>query len=284
MQKFCSDLSIGGAIFDGLAEDEPIRKSLILAGEAGYELLTRRAISMKWQINPDNVMVLDQYEAETKDIDIMLDTNEGMKNVERLVDIFHPDILFIDTLASLHESDENKAPDMKPIMKKLAVLARDNQIAVVPVHHSRKRAARDRSLSLDQNDVIGSSIINRLVGLIIGIEPTKDDEKVLLVKPLKSWFSSFPPFTYTLKEHLYGGMTVQVDLAPVGVNNSKAAVSLYLSLNFKPGEWFSRSQIILSEIEGNITERQLRYILADGVKRGKLNSRGSKKNQEYFII
>ena len=52
VQKFVSDLSIGGNIFDGFAEDEPVRKSLILAGEAGYELLLRRGASMKWAINP----------------------------------------------------------------------------------------------------------------------------------------------------------------------------------------------------------------------------------------
>ena len=284
MQKFVSDLSIGGNIFDGFAEDEPVRKSLILAGEAGYELLLRRGASMKWGINPQNVNVLDQYEAETKDINIMLDNPEGIRNVERLVDIYKPDILFIDTFSSFHESDENKAPDMKPIIKKLATIARQNNMAVVPVHHSRKRAAKERALSLNQDDVIGSSILNRLVGLIIGIEPMKDNEKVLLVSPLKSWFSSFMPFTYTLKEGLYGGTTVQTDLAPAGVNNSKNAVWFYLSTTFNKGEWFSTSQIILSEISGcSVADWQLRRILADFVKNGRLERRGSKKSLEYSI-
>ena len=284
VQKFVSDLSIGGNIFDGFAEDEPVRKSLILAGEAGYELLLRRGASMKWAINPQHVSVLDQYEAETKDINIMLDNPEGVRNVERLVDIYKPDILFIDTFSSFHESDENKAPDMKPIIKKLAAIARQNNMAVVPVHHSRKRAAKERTLSLNQDDVIGSSILNRLVGLIIGIEPMKDNEKVLLVSPLKSWFSSFMPFTYTLKEGLYGGTTVQTDLAPAGVNNSKNAVWFYLSTTFNKGEWFSTSQIVLSEIGGcSVADWQLRRILADFVKNGRLERRGSKKSLEYSI-
>ena len=281
MQKFVSDLSIGGSVFDGFAEDEPPRVSLILAGEAGYELLTRRGASMKWPINPHNVKVLDQYEAETKDIPIMLDNPEGWQNVLRLVDMYSPDIVFIDTFSSFHEGDENKATEMKPLIKKMAMLARDKNIAVVPVHHSRKRLAKERSMSLNQDDVIGSSIINRLVGLIIGIEPMKEDEKLLLVRPLKSWFSSFMPFTYTLKENLYGGTSVQTDLAPASVNNSKIAVWNYLLCTFSIGEWFSTSQIVLSEIEGNVADWQLRRILADFVKNGKLQRRGVKKSLEF---
>ena len=283
MQKFVSDLSIGGSVFDGFTEDEPPRMCLILAGEAGYELLVRRGASMKWPVNPRNVKVLDQYEAETKDIPIMLDDAEGWQNVLRLVDMYKPDIVFFDTFSSFHEGDENKATEMKPLIKKMATLARDNNMAVVPVHHSRKRLAKERTLSLNQDDVIGSSIINRLVGLIIGIEPMKEDEKLLLVRPLKSWFSSFMPFTYTLKEGLYGGTVVQTDLAPASVNNSKIAVWNYLATNFTQGEWFTRAQIVLSEIEGSITERQVRSILSEFVKSGKLQRRGNTKISEYSI-
>ena len=283
VQKFCSDLSLGGNVFDGFAEDEPVRKSLILAGEAGYELLVRRAASLKWKINKKNVVVLDQYRAETADLDVMLDSEEGLANLNRMICMHNPDIVFVDTFSSFHESDENKAPDMKPIIKALASYARELNIAIVLVHHSRKRLAKERSLSLNQDDSIGSSIMNRLVGLIIGIEPMKDNEGVLLVRPLKSWFRSFSPFTYTLKQGLYGETIVQTDLAPANVNNSKAAVSLYLSMNFKPGEWFSFSQIILSEIDGNVSEWQLRRILRDLVKTGKLNRHGRDRNTEYSI-
>ena len=284
IQKFASDLSNGGNIFDGLSEDEPRRTSLILAGEAGYELLIRRAAMMKWEITPDRVKVFDQYEANLQNVSVMLDSDEGWNNILRLIDMFSPDILFIDSLISFHEKDENKGVEIKPMLAKLAILARSKNIAIVPVHHSRKRLARERSLSLNQDDVIGSSVFNRYVGLIVGIEPMKDNESVLLVKPVKSWFRTFTPFTYTLKEGLYGGTVVQTDLAPTGVNNSKIAVWTYLVETFTPGEWFSRSQIVLTEIEGNVSERQVRYILSDYVKNGKLQTRGKNKSQEYSIV
>ena len=283
VQKFVSDLSVGGSIFDGFAEDEPAGTSLIMAGEAGYELLVRRGASMKWPINPKNVKVLDQYDAELKGIQIMIDNQDGWYNVLRLVDIYKPDVVFFDTFSSFHDIDENKATEMKPLFKRMAALARQSNIAVVPVHHSRKRLAKERTLALSQDDVIGSSISNRLVGLIIGIEPLKDDEKILLVRPLKSWFSSFMPFTYTLKESMYGGTVVKTDLAPAVVGNSKAAVLNYLLTAFRSGEWFTRSQIVLSHIDGNVTDRMLRSILTDLVKTGQLSRRGSTKNTEYAL-
>ena len=111
----------------------------------------------------------------------------------------------------------------------------------------------------------------------------KEDEKVLLVRPLKSWFSSFMPFTYTLKENFYGGTVVQTDLAPAAVNNSKIAVWNYLLATFSAGEWFSRAQIVVSEIEGNVTEWQLKRILTEFVKGGKLLRRGNTKTSEYSL-
>ena len=213
----------------------------------------------------------------------MLDDNEGWLNVLRLVDMYKPDIIFIDTFSSFHERDENKATEMKPIIRRLASLARENHIAVVLIHHSRKRTAKERTLSLSQDDVIGSSILNRLVGLIVGIEPMKDDEKTLLVKPLKTWFSAFMPFTYRLALDLWGRTVMQTDLAPAAVNNSRIAVWNYLYETFSKGEWFSMGNIVMSEIQCEISERQLRRILTDLVKTGKLQTRGANRYTEYCL-
>ncbi len=289
MQKFVSDTSIGGNILGGFATEEPIRKSLIFAGEAGFEMLVRRGAAMKWLINPENVHVVDQHDCELQDINVMLDSQEGFYNVQELIDIHKPDCVFFDTFSSFHESDENKAKEMKPIIKNLATLARDCNSAIVLVHHSRKRTAKERALKLNQDDVIGSSIINRLVALIIGIEPMNnnedsDSEKILLVRPLKTWFASFMPFTYKLSEGFYGGTEMLFDLAPKEINNSRIAVWNYLCENFKPGEWFSLGHIVLSDINPPVSERQIKRILAEFLQAGKLEKRGSTRNTEYMII
>ena len=284
MQKFVSDLSIGGTIFDGVTLDEPQRKSLIFAGEAGYELLIRRGASTRWKVNPKQVSIVDQYKFESNDMPVSIDSSDGWTNIKQLVEIYKPDIVFFDTFSSFHDKDENKANEMKPLMKKLADLARDYNLALVLVHHSRKRTARERSLSLNQDDVIGSSVFNRLVGLIIGIEPLKDDEKTLLVRPLKTWFSAFIPFTYRISENNDGRTVIETDLAPATINNAKIAFENYLHKTFSAGEWFSFANIAFEEINPTVTPRQGRRILADFVNKGKLKKRGMTKDVEYCLI
>lgn len=116
-------------------------------------------------------------------------------------------------------------------------------------------------------DTIGSSIFNRLVSVIISIEPTKGDDKVLLVKALESWFSKFMPFTYKLTEDTEEHMTMHVDLAPSVV------------------EEVSRTkEIPLQSIGKGITIRQLRRLLAEFVNTKKLKKRGQQKSTEYCVI
>ena len=289
-QKCASDLSVGGTFFDGFAENEPVRKVLIFAGEAGYEMLIRRGASFKWEIDPDNVKVMDQHECEMDNISLMLDDEEGWNHTTKIIDLVKPDIVFWDTFSAFHDRDENKAVEMKPILRRIAKLAEEKNFAAVLNHHSRKRAASERNLSLSQDDVIGSSILNRLVALIIGIEPSKDVQldspegtKKLIVKPLKSWFAMFSPFAFTLEEDMYGHTHMQTDLAPSLPGNSKQAVWNYLQKNFSPGKWFSFNQFELSEIEGNLSERQVRRILSTLVTTGKLQKRGATKSTEYYF-
>ncbi|MBR2207267.1 MAG: AAA family ATPase, partial [Synergistaceae bacterium] len=285
MQKTVSDLSMGGTFFDGIAENEPPRKCLIFASEAGYELLLRRGAIFKWPVNPNNVIVADQYKYECKGISLMLDNPQGIENIKDIIYTVKPDIIFFDTFGFFHDKDENKGTDMKPIMRLLTDIARDLYIAIVLNHHSRKRTSKERALMLNQDDVIGSSVFNRLVSLIIGIEPISVEEKVLQVRPLKTWFKAFNIFNYKIGEDLYGHSVIETNLAPEDKSGggSRIAVWNYLVDTFRQGEWFTASQIILSEIEGNVSERQLKTIFQEFVRAEKLNKRGATSNTEYSI-
>lgn len=283
MQKIVSDLSIGGSFFDGFSENEPPRKCLIFAAEAGYELLLRRGASFKWPINPTNVKVADQYKFECKDKSLMLSDEQGLKNIKSIIKQVKPDIVFFDTFPNFHEKDENKASDIKPIIRGLTDIARGENIAVALNHHSRKRSAKERALSLNQDDVIGSSIFNRLVGLIIGIEPRPDDEKTLRVKALKTWFRAFMPFDFKISEDLYGRSFIETNFDVNDNGNSRVYVWNYLIETFRPGEWFSISQISLGEINGEVSERLLRKIIIEFVRSNKLLKQGATKDVQYSI-
>ena len=285
MQRLVSDLSLGGSILDGVAEDEPVRKCLIFAGEAGWELLVP---SLKWPINPQNVKVADQYKLESNNKTVMLDDEDGWDNVRRIINNVKPDIVFWDTFSSFHEKDENKATEIKPLIRNVANLARDNNFAAVLNHHSRKRLTKERNLALTQDDVIGSSIFNRLAALIIGIEKDEDEldgtGKVLKVRALKTWFGAFKSFNFTLEEGFWGGTVMNIDTNPKDVSNSRNSVWNYLVTTFKPGEWFTLSEIDIDAIKPKIGERQLRNILTGLYQEGDLNKDGSTRGAKYSRV
>ena len=76
---------------------------------------------------------------------------------------------------------------------------------------------------------------------------------------------------------------METDLAPATVNNSRIAVWNYLISAFEVDEWFSIQQIELGEINSPVTARQIRTILNEFVKHGKLEKRGETKGSEYCI-
>ena len=282
LQKLVSDLSIGGPIFDGLAENEPSRKSLIFAGEAGYDLMIRRGAATQWPVNPRKVLILDQYTVESAGLSISLDSAEGWTTITGLVKKHHPDVVFFDTLSSYHDRDENSAAEVKPILRKLASLARECQCAVVVVHHSRKRTSRDRALPLSQDDVIGSSIFSRLVAVIIGVEPQSEDEKILMVKPLKTWFKPFEIFTFRLAEDLDGRPTLDAYPGePSSLSRSEQVVEAYLRQTFTSGTWFALSDIKTKAISPTTSIWQVKRALGALVSSGSLLKKSSRRYTQY---
>ena len=285
LQRTVSDLSCGGAIFDGFAEEPQPLISVVFAGEAGADIMIRRAAATNWPVNKEKVKIYGMIDAEKKGLSLMLDEDDGKKNIERIIKHNAPDIVFFDTLGSFHNSDENKADEMKPILRWLLVLAELYNTAIVLMHHSRKMQGKEVGRALTQDDTIGSSIFNRLVSLIISIEPTKDDEKVLLVKSLKSWFSKFMPFTYKLTQDGDEHTKMVIDLAPAVVteiNRTKFDLELMLRDLFEPNQWFKASDVPLVALD--ITPRQLRRLLSDFVNSKKLKKRGQLKSTEYALI
>lgn len=282
-QKFCSDLSVGGSILGGFIDDEPARRSLIFAAEAGFDTLVRRAKSLKWEVESKNFIVVDQFALEQNNISVLLDEEEGFNNMRRFIEINRPDIVFFDTFMNFHDKDENKATDIKPILQNLLNLARRFNIAVVLVHHTRKRLAKERLLDLNQDDAIGSSVFNRLVSLIVGLEPSKDVENVISVKVLKTWFKSFAPFSYSISENEDGNANFEIYLAsetPATVQKTRDSLLEYLFATFTPGDWFSVSDI---KIE-NMSLKQIKRSLSTLLKDEKIKKKGSTKNTEYTLI
>lgn len=290
LQKFVSDLSIGGAIFDGFAYEAEPKLSLVFAGEAGYKRMIHRAAETQWPVNTRNVPIYSMIECEQEGISLALDEEDGRRNIELLLKKHNPHIVFFDTLSSFHSSDENKSMEMKPIFKYLLGLARDRNIAVVLMHHTRKRKIREQRLPMSQDEVIGSSISNRLVSLIIGIEPIQTDADIEndnggnatnLVKVLKTWFTKFPPFTYKITDGADDRTTMEIDLNPKQIGSVKNIIWEYIERTYEPGVWFKAGEL---KGAAAVSRQFIHRCLNELTKQGKLKQRGEKKGAEYCLL
>lgn len=288
MQRTVSDLSCGGAVFDGFVREKSPLVSVVFAGEAEPELMIRRATDTKWPVNKDKVHIYGMVKAEKQGLSIMLDEDDGKKNIERIIKLHKPDIVFFDTFGSFHNSDENKADEMKPILRWLLTIAEVYNTAIVLMHHSRKMQGKEIGRDLTQDDVIGSSIFNRLVSVIVCLQPLKEENNVkkILVKSIKSWFSEFMPFTYQLTDGNDGRTVMVIDLAPKEVSDiNKTQFELWVCIqqNYEPDEWFKASEIHQA-LGNSITLRQVQRYLSAFVASKKLRKRGDNRTTEYSVI
>ena len=288
VQKFVSDLSVGGQIFDGVAYSKP-KKSLIFAGEAGYETLIRRAAETKWPVDKTKVQIYSAIEAGLKGFSFDLGTPEGQENLKYALELDEPEVIFFDTLTSFHSADENKAVEMKPIFEHLLSVARQRNMAIVLVHHTRKRKLAEQKFMMTQDESIGSSVLNRLVAVVLGIEPIDgpDDEnnseenKTNLVKVQKSWFRKTPSFSYRLEENDDGRTVMRVDLEPKIGGGARAQIWDYIERTYEPGAWFKASDV--KEV-AKTSGTYIRRCLSDWVEKGKLKQRGVKRGAEYALV
>ena len=298
MLRLVCDLSVGGSILDGFAYEPQPKRIVIFAGETGHELLIRRLKATSWKANKDNVMIYSALEARRNKIILDLDNARGQANITSIVKEYKPDLVFFDTLSGFHTQDENKADAMKPIVNYLMDLGNATGIADVLMHHTRKRKTKEQQYEMTQDEVIGTSILNRDVALLIGIEAAKDEinnEAVRMgsnawniVRPLKSWYAKFSPFSYRIvnyeSEDEYGQeqerVSMQIDLTPPQAPSVKNIIWEYIERNYEKGQWFKAGA--LREAIG-VSRNYITRCLDELVKNEKLNKRGERRGVEYAI-
>jgi RecA-family ATPase len=279
VQRIVSDLSVGGPILDGFVHSEP-RKSIIFAGEAGYETLIRRGTALRWPVVKENINVFDEAEMDEAGFPLDLDTLEGKRRIESLIENLKPDILFFDSLMSFHTSDENSSKEMKPIYSYLRKLSKKNNVAIVACHHVRKRKIAERKSRMDQDEVIGSSVLNRYASLIIGLEEieiqgAEEGEKAVYVSAQKTWRKKPRPFTFQITEN-----AMKINFAPLMGRTKRDQVWNFIETTYKLGEEFSTEDI---KNGTNAGASYVRNCLKDWVESGKLIRKGTTNSVRYAI-
>lgn len=219
MEKITHDLSYGGSFLDGFSTlDKPV-KSIILAAEFGENALIERAQTFNLHANPDYVEVIDVLNFEQEGISFSLSTKEGRANIEHLA-ASRPDIIFIDSFGALFEGKENDNSDMRDVFKWLLKIGREYDIAIVVVHHNRKRLSNEQQKPLVLDDIIGGNALQRYVHGVIAIEHRKD-YGMNFVTCLKSWGKHFKTFAYKVENDFYGSPSIKIDLEPGEMTEEK---------------------------------------------------------------
>jgi KaiC/GvpD/RAD55 family RecA-like ATPase len=284
--RMAIDLSIGGVIFDGIRYNEPQRKVLYVAGEAHWDLFVRRARYMRWDATRDTLYLYDSRQIDKAGLSVMMDTDETRGYIDRLIDTVKPDVVFFDSFSDFFFADENKGAEMKPIVRWLESMAQDRKIAVVLPHHHGKRKPSERKLDFDKDDLIGSSVLQRLAHLILTMRRRSmpDGEEGAFVKctrsrnryPLSFAFSIEDEDNFEDESHR---TNMKVFLNPETGTTKRDKVIELIEASFDVGQWFAKQEVValasgeisVSSIERTLRDMQERGILIDnGEKTSKL--------------
>jgi len=196
--KLITDLSNGGTIFITQSYYEEPAKSLLFCGETGIQLLTERQEMMHDKANPEKIAIVSKLEAARNGYFLNLNKKEGAETLSFLVKQFEPDLIILDTLMSFRDDNENEAKDTSMMIQRLQALAEKTNTAIIATHHLRKADGKSGNQKFDQDEIIGSSALVRLVGTAFILSKTGLTNYVL--KPVKTWWGNSEPIYYRMFE------------------------------------------------------------------------------------
>ena len=133
--------------------------------EAAQAILLDRA--RRWQIPLDHI-IMPSVSQDDPLTDVLLDTPAGRDALEREVSRHAPPLVVVDSLSGSHRQDEKSS--LQDLMSFLASLARDRDIAVLVVHHLRKRGVFDDVDTIDLDQIRGHGSIAAMARVILAID------------------------------------------------------------------------------------------------------------------
>ena len=220
LERLCADLSKGGDIFGGISHEDKPKKSIIITAELPEEVLIERNDDFNFGIDFNYVEIIDADKYSEKGIILDLNDknrNNGRENIEHLAQTKGLDLLILDSLGALFSGKENDNQALIQVFVWLKKIARKYNIAVVVVHHIRKRLSNERKNPLELEDVIGGSAITRYCAVAYALE-YNDKYGMNIIKTLKFWYKNRPKtIGYKAYTDLYGKshLDIMLDLEKI---------------------------------------------------------------------
>ena len=121
---------------------------------------------------------------------VRLDVKDGVKRVTALVLKTESRLIVIDSLRAAHQADENSS-DMSRFLTEIAGAARDNALAVLLVHHLRKRSQFEgEDVTLDR--LRGSTVIGATARVVWALDKPDPVAESVRLRVIKSNLSQLP--------------------------------------------------------------------------------------------
>ncbi len=272
------NLSNGYDIFDRI-EVEP-SKVLLFEGDTPDAMIKQRLNQLKIKTNDANFTYVNRYNADEEGVDINLSTKTGRKYIESMIANFKPDIVFFDTLISFIDTDESKQEEMKTVTDTLRKFASIYNCHIMVCHHSRKRESGEMRKKLDQSDMIGSSVMSRLAGVILGVDKgEKDEEGILSIK--KSWFKPFDSLKFELIDMPENRIKIEFEAHSEANNKAEAMKNKIIEyIKTKSKTELTRKELVEAFEEESAVKKALKMLEMDGYIQGG----GNTKNRIYTVI
>lgn len=130
-----------------------------------------------------------------------LDTEPGQKFITSMLEEYMPDVLIIDSLQKVTSKELTDEVATKELMNFLSVIRQRFNVAVLFVHHNRKKGNDAQAKGVELSDVYGSVYITAEVDFVVNLK-TKDTN-LLEVDTLKNRLGpTLKPFEITRDDNL----------------------------------------------------------------------------------
>ena len=290
LEKLYADLSKGGEIFGGMAYEEKPLKSIVITGELPIESILERNEDFDFGIDFNYVEIIDVRNMAEENINIDIDLSKtgnsqsvsGREYIEHLAQS-NPDVMIFDSLGALYHGKENDNQGLIETFTWLYGLAKKYNIAVLVVHHIRKRLFNERKKPLELEDIIGGSAITRYCAAAFALE-FDDKYGMNIIRKLKHWYKpNLKPIGYKRDKDLYDHSQLNIILDPekntpatakTETQNKpfdwKKLLNVFLQGRGQKGATLTEINAFLSSTDENVNEGTLRKELTRCEKAGKI--------------
>ena len=165
---------------------------------------------------------------------VRLDVKDGVKKVTDLALKSESRLIVIDSLRAAHQADENSS-DMSRFLTETAGAARDNGLAVLLVHHLRKRSQFEgEDVTLDR--LRGSTVIGATARVVWALDKPDPVAEAVRLRVIKSNLSQLPlPIGLTISGHgVEFGEVPEVYREPTAMDRAVEFLRYQLEQNPQP--------------------------------------------------